>query len=71
MKANVGRIDAAIRIVMGLVLLALVFVLGDATRWIGLIGVVPLITGLIRRCPGYIPFGIDTREQTLAGGTGR
>ncbi len=70
MKANVGRIDGAIRIVVGLLLLSLVFVLGDVTRWIGLIGVVPLVTGLTRRCPGYIPFRIDTREQTLVGGTG-
>ena len=71
MKANVGRIDGVIRIVVGLLLLSLVFVLGDVTRWIGLIGVVPLVTGLTRRCPGYTPFGIDTREQTLAGGTHR
>ena len=69
MKANVGRIDGAIRIVVGLLLLSLVFVLGDVTRWIGLVGVVPLVTGLTRRCPGYIPFRIDTREQTLVGGT--
>ena len=70
MKANVGRIDATIRIVAGLVLLSLVFVLEGATRWIGLIGVVPLITGMIGHCPLYIPFHIDTREQKLAGGTG-
>jgi hypothetical protein len=71
MKANVGNIDRALRVVVGLLLLSLVFVLGDVTRWIGLIGVVPLLTGLTRRCPGYIPFGIDTREQTLARGTHR
>jgi hypothetical protein len=70
MKPNVGRIDGAIRIVVGLVLLSLLFVLGDATRWIGLIGVVLLVTALTRRCPLYIPFRIDTREQKLAGGTG-
>ena len=71
MKPNVGRIDGVIRIVVGLVLLSLVFVLGDATRWIGLVGVVPLVTGLTRRCLLYTPFRIDTREQRLVGGTGR
>jgi hypothetical protein len=71
MKPNVGNIDRAIRIVVGLLLLSLVFVLGDMVRWIGLIGVVPLVTGLTRRCPAYTPFGIDTREQTLAGGAHR
>jgi hypothetical protein len=71
MKPNVGKIDGAIRILVGLLLLSLVFVLGDATPWIGLIGVVPLVTALTRRCPLYVPFRIDTREQRLIGGTGR
>jgi hypothetical protein len=71
MKPNVGRIDGAIRIVVGLLLLSLVFVLEDTTRWIGLIGVVPLVSGLTGRCLLYIPFRVDTREQRLVGGTGR
>ncbi len=70
MKLNVGKIDAAVRIVAGLLLLSLVFVLEGTTRWIGLIGVLPLVTGLMRRCPLYVPFHIDTREHKLAGGTG-
>jgi hypothetical protein len=70
MKPNVGRIDGVIRIVLGLLLLSLLFVLDDNTRWIGLIGVIVLATGLVRRCPLYIPFRIDTRERKLAGGTG-
>lgn len=71
MKSNVGNIDRAIRIVVGFVLLSLLFVLDDVVRWISLIGVVPLITGLAGRCPGYVPFGIDTREQRPADGTDR
>lgn len=70
MKPNVGRTDGAIRIVVGLVLLSLVLVLENNTRWIGLIGAVLLVTALTRRCPLYIPFRIDTRAQKLAGGTG-
>jgi len=70
MKVNVGKLDSAIRIVAGVLLLSLVFVLDDSTRWVGFIGLVPLVTGLTRRCVLYIPFGIDTRERKLVVGTG-
>ena len=46
MKANVGNIDRTLRIVLGLVLLSLV-VVGPKTMW-GLVGLVPLATGLMR-----------------------
>ncbi|MCB2050982.1 MAG: DUF2892 domain-containing protein [Novosphingobium sp.] len=57
-QVNVGTWDRALRIIVGLVLLSLVFI-GPKTLW-GLIGIVPLITGLTRRCPAYSPFGIST-----------
>jgi hypothetical protein len=60
MNRNVGDRDRIIRIVAGVVLLSLVFLLDGAARWIGLIGVVPLVTGLARWCPAYSLFGIDT-----------
>ncbi|MCC7116865.1 MAG: DUF2892 domain-containing protein [Burkholderiales bacterium] len=60
MEANVGGVDRGVRIVAGLVLLSLVFVLEGNARWWGLIGVVPLATGLLRWCPAYLPFGIKT-----------
>lgn len=44
MIRNVGGIERPIRIVLGIVLLALVFI-GPKTWW-GLIGLAPLITGL-------------------------
>ena len=57
MTPNVGSVDRAIRIVVGIVILAL----GIAYKsWWGLIGLLPLATGLIRRCPGYLPFRIST-----------
>ncbi len=58
MKANVGNIDRALRIVLGLVLLSLV-VVGPKTLW-GLVGLVPLATGLMRFCPVYPLLGIST-----------
>ena len=60
MKANVGTADRAIRIVVGLVLLSLVFILEGNARWWGLIGLQPLVTGLVGWCALYVPLGIDT-----------
>ncbi|SFF99115.1 Protein of unknown function [Novosphingobium sp. CF614] len=57
-KVNVGGIDRLLRIVVGIVLLALVMV-GPRTPW-GFIGVVPLVTGLFRTCPLYSLLGIST-----------
>jgi len=58
MKPNVGSLDRAARIVIGLILIALVFV-GPKTPW-GWIGLLPLATGIIRWCPAYLPFHIRT-----------
>ena len=55
---NEGTIDRALRVLLGLGLLSLVFV-GPQTAW-GWIGVVPLVTGLIGSCPVYSIFGINT-----------
>jgi len=55
---NVGTIDQVLRIIAGIVLIALVFV-GPKTLW-GWIGVIPLVTGLVRWCPAYALFGIKT-----------
>ncbi len=60
MEANVGGIDRTIRIVLGIVLLSLFFVLEGNARWWGLVGVGLLATGLFRFCPAYLPFGIRT-----------
>ncbi|MCW2314591.1 putative membrane protein YccC [Rhodoblastus acidophilus] len=58
MTRNIGQLDRAIRIVLGLALISLVFV-GPQTPW-GWVGLVPLLTGLIRWCPPYALLGIDT-----------
>jgi membrane-associated protease RseP (regulator of RpoE activity) len=58
MKKNVGGIDRILRIVVGLVLIALVFV-GPQSVW-GWIGVIPLVTGLFNFCPFYPLLGINT-----------
>lgn len=60
-KTNVGGIDRVLRIVVGLVLLALFFLYPDASwRYLTLIGIVPLATGLMSTCPLYSLFGMST-----------
>lgn len=61
MEANVGGIDRVARIVVGVALLAWAAFGQDDVRWWGLLGIVPLATGLLRWCPLYLPFGIGTR----------
>ena len=58
MTRNEGTIDRTLRVLVGLVLLALVFV-GPQTPW-GWIGIVPLLTGLVGICPAYSLLGIRT-----------
>lgn len=58
MKANVGGIDRILRIVVGLVLIALA-ASGTVGAW-GWIGVVPVLTGLFKFCPAYTLLGMNT-----------
>lgn len=58
MQANVGGIDKVVRIIGGLVLIALAAT-GTVGLW-GWIGVVPLLTGLFNFCPLYSLLGIKT-----------
>ncbi|MFO1426579.1 MAG: DUF2892 domain-containing protein [Steroidobacteraceae bacterium] len=60
MKANVGGIDKTLRIIVGLIVLALYFVIeGPAKNW-ALLGLVPLLTGVLNFCPLYTLLGINT-----------
>ena len=62
MKSNVGTVDRVVRIVVGLGLLSLVVILEGNARWWGLVGLLPLATGLVGWCAMYTPFGFDTRR---------
>jgi len=59
MKCNVGKTDKMIRSIAGL---AIIIVGVIYSSWFGLIGVVLLGTALVRFCPAYIPFKIDTAK---------
>jgi hypothetical protein len=56
---NIHPYERVIRIVLGIVLLSLIFV-GPKTWW-GLLGLIPLVTGLTGSCLPYKILGINTR----------
>lgn len=58
MASNIGIIDRNLRLLLGIALLSLFFV-GPKTPW-GLVGLIPLITGLARFCPVYRIAGISS-----------
>jgi len=55
---NEHVVDRAARVVIGLAALSLV-VVGPHTLW-GLVGLLPLVTGLLGTCPVYSLFGLST-----------
>jgi hypothetical protein len=59
MKMNEGTLDRVLRVIGGVVILALVFV-GPKTPW-GYLGLIPLITGMVGFCPLYALVGLSTR----------
>lgn len=61
MTVNVGAVDRSIRVILGVTLLALIFV-GPKSLW-GLIGIVPLATALMGYCPAYSLLGIKTCQS--------
>ena len=58
MARNEGTLDRVLRVILGVVLIALTYV-GPQTPW-GWVGLVPLITGLVGMCPLYSILGIRT-----------
>jgi hypothetical protein len=60
MKYNLGTIDRLMRITLGLII-AILGVWFDS--WWGLLGFIPLVTGLFKWCPLYLPFKISTIKK--------
>jgi hypothetical protein len=57
MAGNVGPIDRTVRVAVGVLLLSLVALLDTPWRWLGLAGLIPLVTGAMGYCPIYSLFG--------------
>ena len=60
MIANVGTIDRIVRVVVGLAVLSLLFLLEGPIHWVGLAGIVMIVTGAFSFCPAYRLIGIST-----------
>ncbi|MBI3779207.1 MAG: DUF2892 domain-containing protein [Gammaproteobacteria bacterium] len=60
MEKNIGSVDKAIRIVVGIALLSLLFLLEGDARWWGLIGIGPILTVVLGWCPAYTLIGVNT-----------
>lgn len=66
MKRNVGSIDRVLRVIVGVVLVVVGFAVMDGSAGIvvGVIGLIPLVTGLIGWCPLYLLFKKSPGKQT-------
>lgn len=66
MKTNVGIIDRAVRTVVALIIIVLYFthvITGTLAIVLIVLAVVFLLTALLRFCPLYLPFGINTWKK--------
>jgi hypothetical protein len=57
MKTNIGTLDRIVRFVIGCAILGAGYYFKS---WWGLIGFGPILTGIVRFCPAYLPFGLNT-----------
>ncbi|UCH49393.1 MAG: DUF2892 domain-containing protein [Betaproteobacteria bacterium] len=60
MTSNMGNADRVIRFILGIALLSLFFMVEGGARWLGLIGVVLIVTSSARFCPLYKLLGLNT-----------
>ena len=65
---NLGSVERVIRVVVGLALLSALVVVDGNVRYWGLIGLMPLLTGLAGWCPPYALFGFSTCRTSAADG---
>lgn len=59
MKCNVGNTDRLLRIGAGTLIIVAGFYFHS---WWGAVGIVPFMTGVLRWCPAYLPFGLSTAK---------
>ncbi|MHA6845634.1 DUF2892 domain-containing protein [Ralstonia syzygii] len=61
MPTNVGTVDRLLRVALGVALIALAWT-SKIPAWLGWIGLIPLLTGVVRTCPLYSVLGIRTSQ---------
>ena len=57
---NVGSTDKVIRYIIGVALLSVLFIIPGNLKFLGLIGLVPILTAAFNFCPLYAILGIKT-----------
>ncbi|MGB9006847.1 MAG: DUF2892 domain-containing protein [Candidatus Aminicenantales bacterium] len=69
MKRNMGETDRLIRVLLAIVIAVLIWI-SVLPYWLalvlGVLGVIFLLTSLLRFCPLYVPFKISTVKKTKA-----
>lgn len=60
-RLNIGTVDRALRVLIGIAALAMVFT-GPRTAW-GFLGLIPLMTAAVGFCPLYAVLGLSTRSR--------
>ncbi|WP_296193053.1 MULTISPECIES: DUF2892 domain-containing protein [unclassified Psychrobacter] len=60
MEINVGSTERLLRIIVGLVIIGLGLYFQS---WWGVVGLIPLLTGLFRFCPLYKMLGMNTCKR--------
>lgn len=63
MKVNEGSLDRIIRVILGLIILSLWFVLQGNAKYLALIGLIPILTSFTGWCPLYSIFGLNTCKR--------
>ena len=61
-KQNVGTTDRGVRIALGIILAAvgMLVLKGTTGTVVGIVALIPLITGIVGFCPLYVPFKLST-----------
>jgi len=63
MRCNVDGFERGVRIAAGLLLIAWALFGDSEERVWGWLGTLPVVTGLLRWCPTYLPFGLSTCQK--------
>jgi len=63
MTSNISGNERSFRVIAGFLILGLFFVLAEGYRWWALLGLIPLLSGLVGWCAVYSLFGIRPGKQ--------
>jgi hypothetical protein len=64
MKANVGTVDKVIRVILGIALLSLFYFVEGPVKWVGLLGIVLIVTAIMSWCPIFAMLGIRSNKSS-------